>query len=375
MQKSRFPVLIGAACLAAALGACSSSNAPSQLTDADAQQVGGVMVDELSQVIASFTSDGLTGPTPSAAFSRAVLGAPPQTPPGPCPAVDNLTDTDGDGVPDNATFTFNAADCSGPGYQVTGVVHLIDPSADPQVVGYVGTLTNLRTEVTGQGNDHLIVTLDGSHGVVGTSTTGTLTEDLVTTIDAVVGQETLSGSLHNAWTTSFTAAQGQALEMASVLPSGGLMVGGTTSWRVNGQSFSFTMETPTALAYDASCNDPSLPFSTGRSGPTPRGTVVRPTSGSSSRDAASSPRFSCSGRRADDDGKKEEGSRREGRGKRDWNEAPMPVPLPAPAPRSPLTSHLFPLPSPRRSGPPRRPPPAPAPGPRWSGRPPRRRSW
>ncbi|HMU61197.1 MAG TPA: hypothetical protein PKA66_05395, partial [Gemmatimonadales bacterium] len=102
------------------LGACSDSSGPSTtpLSASNAADVG--------DAVASTTTLALAGVSPSVpnfgigfplfANGRSITGglsfAPPATPPENCPSASDLTDTDGDGVPDSAVWTFAAANCT-----------------------------------------------------------------------------------------------------------------------------------------------------------------------------------------------------------------------------------------------------------------------
>ena len=176
--------------------------------------------------------------------------------------MDDPTDTDGDGVPDNATITFVLADCSTTSFELSGSIHIIDPSTT--AVGYSGAFSHFLAKLIGSGNNFASIELNGSHSVLGTSASATLTENLVTTVNASDNGQTISGTLSNNWAISFTPAVGQVLDMDVPVPSGDFTLNGTYHYDVNGQEFSFGIQTQTALAYDSSC-DPNLgwPFTAG----------------------------------------------------------------------------------------------------------------
>lgn len=268
MRRMPRSVFLGVTFVAFGLAACGKDSGPSaSLTNQQAAEIGGAIASQVTTVAASFTATGLqTSPFLAPAFARSVGGArlaPPRVS-GPCPVIDDLTDADGDGVLDNATITFDPVDCAGPGYVVSGSVHVTDPStSDASVVGYNATYTNLATDLTGQNNDHINVSLNGSHGVLGTATSATLSENLTLAIDAQSGTEMLNGTFSQIWQVAFTPDPSNTLVMDGPLPDGQLVVNGTTHWQVNGENFTFSILAQSPLAYDATCEGQDFPFTSG----------------------------------------------------------------------------------------------------------------
>jgi len=68
----------------------------------------------------------------------------------PCVNPSSTADSDGDGVPDDATYLFTAPPCRFEGWRggtldIVGSLRIQDPAATNAGFGYDGTLTNLRT--------------------------------------------------------------------------------------------------------------------------------------------------------------------------------------------------------------------------------------
>jgi hypothetical protein len=106
------------------VGACSDGSAASDDTipSAEAADIGDAVADEGEQA--------------SLAVEPIVRG---------CATVDDLTDTDHDGAPDRATFTYTLPACRFTGYRggtldVTGTIVLSDPTPAAADFGYQATL-------------------------------------------------------------------------------------------------------------------------------------------------------------------------------------------------------------------------------------------
>src|SRR5687768_12752226 len=112
---SRSTSILGALVLAAALAGCSDSTDPetNELSSVEVADLGEAGEDEAEAVVDSLSLDGFADPAgaslvaASAPFS-ANLGSPPGAG---CATVASTTDTDGDGTPDNAVFTFALPAC------------------------------------------------------------------------------------------------------------------------------------------------------------------------------------------------------------------------------------------------------------------------
>jgi len=257
--------------LAATLGlaACGSTDANTGLDNQSANAVGVTLAAEVAGAPTSFTASGLAGGSVGGGFfaprfqGLARWAAPSLAPnliSRACnPAVDDPTDTDQDGVPDDATFTFSQANCTTGNFYITGLVNISDIQA---AVGYDATFTGFLAHVSSANGDFFAVQLDGTHSVAGTSTTGTLTENLITSVSGKSGSQVVDGTLTNNWTLQFDAAIGQTIVMDAGLPDGDFDINGNFVYNINGERFAFSVRTQTPLTFDSACVLPN-PFSAG----------------------------------------------------------------------------------------------------------------
>lgn len=251
--------LLGLLLATAALGACSDDTGPQDtpITAQDAATIGAAAAStaDLALVaIAPGVPDFSTGFLPFLAVGRRVPGlhlAPPDSLPN-CPAAADATDTDGDGVPDDATWTFNAADCTrtdleGNSSVVTGAVGISDPGLTP---GYDLSIQALsaRFYQSGDPDPALQLDLDGTWGLRGTSDALTLDQhyNFALTFD---GHTTV---LANTLDVAFDAAAGD-IAWGVPLPDGTLSIDG--QWQVTAadRAYQLVLNTLTPLAYDDAC--------------------------------------------------------------------------------------------------------------------------
>ena len=243
------------------LGACSDSSGPTNipLSASNAAQVG--------DAVASTTDLALLGVQPSVpnfgiglplfANGRAITGgltfAPPAAPPESCASASDLTDTDGDGVPDNAVWTFTAANCTDTDVEgnrsvVTGSVAIADPGL---TAGYDLQLNSLTSQFFRSGDLTPFVQLimDGDWSLRGTS--DAITADQNYTYVLSVQNERVS--LANDLAVAFTAASGTSIAWGVPLPNGTISIDG--AWRVSSsrETHSLTLVTATPLSYDDTC--------------------------------------------------------------------------------------------------------------------------
>jgi hypothetical protein len=238
------------------LTGCGKDNGPTltELTDAQAAQVGAAIASQVELMANSFTVSDLSNPTFFAPGSP-VMAAAPMRSAGPCPGVSDLTDTDGDGVPDDVTFTYSLPDCSftdssGVGTEVTGTIRIVDPSTTG--IAYNGTFTSFAIKFIGQNQDFFTTTLSGTRGLTATTASASLNENLTLDLLAHSGNQNVSGRLTNSWSANFNVTSGQ-LAADQDLPDGTLTIDGNTGWKINGESFAFTVNTSSPLIYSASC--------------------------------------------------------------------------------------------------------------------------
>ncbi|MEZ4411571.1 MAG: hypothetical protein R2910_01130 [Gemmatimonadales bacterium] len=243
------------------LGACSDSSGPSTtpLSAANAADVG--------DAVASTAGLALAGVSPSVpnfgtgfplfANGRAISGGIAFSPPADslpnCPAASDLTDTDGDGVPDNAVWTFNAADCTetdldGNRSVVTGSVAISDPGL---TVGYDLQLNSLTGQFyqSGDLSPFLQLIMDGDWSLRATSDAINADQNYTYVLSVQNERVTLANDL----SVAFNAANGSSISWGVPLPNGTISIDG--AWRVSSsrESHSLTLVTVTPLSYDDTC--------------------------------------------------------------------------------------------------------------------------
>lgn len=174
----------------------------------------------------------------------------------PCVNPSSAADSDGDGVPDDATYVFTAPPCRFTGWRggtldVVGQLNIQDPTPTAAGFGYEATLTELRSRFTTAGNEVIYdVTRNGTRNVSGSTASLLLTADLQ--LDRTfVGHP--DAKIATKWAVTYTPAS--QLLINGELPSGSLDITGTLGWTRADEAFALTITTPAALQYDASCTD------------------------------------------------------------------------------------------------------------------------
>jgi hypothetical protein len=228
--------LVGGGMLALALGGCSNSGAPSGgdiIPSAEVQDIGEAAADEVDLGVAAVVS-------PAAG----------------CAEVSNTTDSDGDGAPDEATFTFAPPACSFTGYrggtlEITGTIVLSDPTPTAADFAYQATLNDFTWTFTSPGGgDSFSAVRNGTRALTGNADGLSLTNTItVVRTYPVRPQGTVSHNL----LLQFTPAAGETLERGQPLPDGTITKTGTLTWSRNSRSRTFTVTTVAPLVWDASC--------------------------------------------------------------------------------------------------------------------------
>ena len=229
------------ACLALLVASCSDSNDPSN-TPSAATDIGEMARDEVEANL-----DALTLPT-----SLAPLGTGAA-----CATAGSTSDTDGDGIPNDATYTFTAPPCRFSGIRgstldVVGQLRIEDPAPDAAGFGYDATVTALRFTLTADDSDdpNYTVTRNGFR-TLGGNTSGL---QLVTDLQAVrtfTGQP--DGAVEEQLTVDYEPET--PLQINQPLPSGTLDVSGTLGWSRGGESIDLTLTTTSPLHYSSDCTD------------------------------------------------------------------------------------------------------------------------
>jgi hypothetical protein len=172
----------------------------------------------------------------------------------PCVTPSSSAETDGDGVPDDATYTFTAPPCRytevrGFSLDVVGQLRIVDP--DPVTPGFGAnlSLTGLRFSLTAEDTDeNYSVIRNGTMTLTGSPASLELATDLQV-------QRSFTGlsdaSAEHVWTVGFEPET--SLQINEPLPNGSVTVSGTVGWSRDEESFDLTITTATPLHYDASC--------------------------------------------------------------------------------------------------------------------------
>ena len=238
---------IPALALAALLAACGDSNGPDggPLPDGVAGAIGVTVRDEVEASL-----DALTLPTQLEPLGSELEES--------CAAPSDAAETDGDGIPDAATYIFTAPPCRFPDIRgttldVVGQLQVEDPAPDDAGFGYNATLVSLRAGFTGEDADHSYeVTRNGTR-TLGGSTAGLR---LVTDLQLLRTFPGVSdAAVEQAWSVDF--APEASLQINRPLPAGSLDLSGTLSWsRGSAESYVLTVTTPTPLHFDPGCEGP-----------------------------------------------------------------------------------------------------------------------
>lgn len=237
---------------AAFLGACSDSTSPTGPAGGvqqDALELGEASADETELAL-----DALGGVNAALSLSIRTTETPAVLMPL-CATVLSTADTDGDGIRDNATFTYALPACSFTGWrggtvELTGVIDISDPDPAPSFA-YLLTYDNFRWQYTAPDTaDSWSATRNGSRTLTATASQLSLSNQvsIVRTFahrgDATVAHNTL---------LVFTPDAGATLVRGQPIPSGTAVKSGQVTFSRNGSVRSFTVNTVTPLRFDASC--------------------------------------------------------------------------------------------------------------------------
>jgi hypothetical protein len=176
--------------------------------------------------------------------------------PDPCVVSSTPADSDGDGVPNDATYLFTAPPCQFEGWRggtldLVGQFRIQDPAATSAGFGYDATLTVVRTRYTNAAKDAIYdVERNGTRTLSGSVAALLLTSDLQL-------KRTFAGkpdaNVEQQWTVNYAAAT--ALQINGPVNSGTLDISGTMNWSRGNEQLALVVTTPTPLEYDASCTD------------------------------------------------------------------------------------------------------------------------
>lgn len=254
--------LLSMTLFAIGLAACSDSTAPTSdpLTAQDAQGVGAAAAStaDLALLAVNPSVPNFAGSFPlffaaGRPLAQGLNLVPPAgSPPEGCPAASDLTDTDGDGVPDDATWTFTAEACTetdsaGNRSVVTGSVGLSDPGL---TAGYDLDLNSLTAAYfeSGAVTPTVLLGLDGQWSLRGTSDALSLAQHY--NFDLTVPAH--AAELTNSLDVVFSADAGD-IAWGVPLPDGTLTIDGTWGARVDDRSHALRLHTILPLVYDDAC--------------------------------------------------------------------------------------------------------------------------
>jgi hypothetical protein len=172
-----------------------------------------------------------------------------------CPTVSNTTDSDADGIPDDATLTFQNPPCTASGFHggnlaVTGSVRVQDPSG-ANSTAYNLTLTNLAWAFTDSAGGTFYTALrNGTRTRIGSTSAARVVNDLtIQRQRPPIANATLTVQT----TDSFIAATPGTLQVGQPLPSGFATITGTLTWHRSTENWSLAVATTSPLQYDATC--------------------------------------------------------------------------------------------------------------------------
>jgi hypothetical protein len=234
---------------AAALAACQESTPPDAgLSEELTAAIGTTSRDEVEASLGALTLSTLLAP----------VGDDP-----PCASPSSATDSDGDGIPDDATYEFTAPPCHFTGFRggtldIVGQLRMRDPTPSAAGFGYAATFTLLRYTITsGDGSTAYNVTRNGSATLSG-STAGLSYSTDLQVARTFTGQP--DAAVDQQWTVTYTPET--QLQINEPVPAGTLDVAGALDWTRGTESFSLTITTPAPLHY-AACTDTAQPIDAG----------------------------------------------------------------------------------------------------------------
>jgi hypothetical protein len=242
-----------------ALGCGDDPTNPPVLTDQTAAAAGGAIAQQVVELTKEFTTASFDGlPFDTIVTPGMRLRVPRlqdlRTWGQDCAVRGDSTDSDGDGVPDDFTITWNADSCTVSGdsltFRTSGSIRVTDPG---MTAGFDLTYSNIQFRLDHVNGDYVQIGFNGTHGVSASTTTANLDENITLTLAVRDGGVMHSGSIAQNWNAGFTAATGQMFDVDGVLPDGAMTLNGSTTWTGNGETFAFSVVTATPLEHDADC--------------------------------------------------------------------------------------------------------------------------
>ena len=249
---TRLTFLAAALTAFAALGCKGEISTGSGPADELTSDLGASLRDEVEAELGGLTLGSVLNPigTTQAAVTATSIRA------ASCVSPSSATDSDGDGVPDDATYIFTAPPCRFTGWRggtldIVGQLRIQDPTPTGAGFGYIATLTVLRSLFISADNKVIQdVRRNGTRTLTGSTAGLLLTADLQVTRNFAGHPD---AAIDKQWTINYTPAA--PLQINEPLPSGTLDIAGTADWTRGSEQFSLVVTTPTPLQFDASCTD------------------------------------------------------------------------------------------------------------------------
>lgn len=233
-------VFAGSALLAC--GSVTAVGSGGRPTTSQQNELSSSMQDEVAASLAALT----VGAPGTPAFFPVIAG---------CPTTSGSADTDGDGIPDDATLTFQNPPCTATGFRggslgVTGSIQIQDPSG-ANGTAFNLTMTNLAWGFTDSLGAAVYTSIrDGTRTRLGSTSAAKITNATTTQRQRPAIS---TATLTIATVDSFVANTPGTLLVGQPLPSGLFAVKGSVTWHRSTENWNLVVATTVALQYDASC--------------------------------------------------------------------------------------------------------------------------
>jgi hypothetical protein len=252
MRPCRYMLVL--ATLAVGLTACGDS------TDPDADPLPNNAATAVGLTVRDNVEASLDAFYPARLFQPLSTGAATE----PCVTASSPADTDGDGVPDDASYTFTAPPCRytdvrGFTLDVVGQLRIVDPAPETAGFGAVIDFTNFRFSLAAENADrNYSVTRNGRMTVTG-SPAGLELSTEMQILRTFTGLS--DAAVEHVWTVGFGPES--TLQINQPLPSGSMTLGGQVNWTRGDETFELTLTTITPLHYNAACGETGQRFDAG----------------------------------------------------------------------------------------------------------------
>jgi hypothetical protein len=250
----RKPGIISCILLIPVLFAGCSDQGPSSsgaLTQALAQDMAEVVVEDQEAILDGSFVDPATGVAISSPVNSALSSPPPCTP---APTPNPPSNGDGDAVPDSVQLDFAGCTFVRGNYSfvLSGLIHIIDPTAAQQGFGVKSVFDGFTSERTFVPTSRVVTAeFNGTRQITGTADA---VNHLITNFETIVTRPGLGSVVHTKdWNATFTADVPGTIAHDQPVPSGTLNVAGSSEWS-RGQNEVFSLSiTTSGLHFDAGC--------------------------------------------------------------------------------------------------------------------------